>query len=310
MTGSEVTITLPDGTQRSYPRPVTGQTVAESIGPGLAKAALAVKVDGELRDLAREIDGDAALEIVTSVSAPRALVISKMALLVLFSAPARAWLIAPDLPAGANERLNGRSGCCRLPRGLPARRWWWLSQCGRLIVFEFECLRASALCLHALHIFFTLNTYSGEHADRVVLHLLEHLAKHFEGFALVFLLRIFLSVTAQVNALAQVVHTGEMFLPVIVELPQHDFLLDLAHQRRADRRNFLIVSRLHFLDGPFADLVLVHPAVFAQPPGDVQRRQKFAGKRMGQALGIPLLLNAAWRYVLVDNAFDDFLANG
>ncbi len=65
MSGSEVTITLPDGSQRSYPRPVTGQTVAESIGAGLAKAALAVKVDGELRDLEREIEGDARLEIVT-----------------------------------------------------------------------------------------------------------------------------------------------------------------------------------------------------------------------------------------------------
>jgi threonyl-tRNA synthetase len=44
---------------------VTGGTVAESIGPGLAKAALAVKVDGQLRDLSREIEDDAALEIVT-----------------------------------------------------------------------------------------------------------------------------------------------------------------------------------------------------------------------------------------------------
>ena len=65
MSGSEVTITLPDGSQRSYPRPVTGGTVAESIGPGLAKAALAVKVDGQLRDLSREIEDDAHLEIVT-----------------------------------------------------------------------------------------------------------------------------------------------------------------------------------------------------------------------------------------------------
>ena len=65
MSGSEVTITLPDGSQRSYPRPVTGGAVAESIGPGLAKAALAVKVDGQLRDLSREIEDDAHLEIVT-----------------------------------------------------------------------------------------------------------------------------------------------------------------------------------------------------------------------------------------------------
>jgi threonyl-tRNA synthetase len=66
MSGSEVTITLPDGSQRSYPRPVTGLTVAESIGPGLAKAALAVKLDGALRDLEREIDEDGKLEIVTA----------------------------------------------------------------------------------------------------------------------------------------------------------------------------------------------------------------------------------------------------
>jgi threonyl-tRNA synthetase len=66
MSGSEVTITLPDGSQRSYPRPVTGLTVAESIGPGLAKAALAVKLDGALRDLEREIESDGKLEIVTA----------------------------------------------------------------------------------------------------------------------------------------------------------------------------------------------------------------------------------------------------
>jgi threonyl-tRNA synthetase len=66
MSGSEVTITLPDGSQRSYPRPVTGLTVAESIGPGLAKAALAVKLDGALRDLEREIEKDGKLEIVTA----------------------------------------------------------------------------------------------------------------------------------------------------------------------------------------------------------------------------------------------------
>jgi threonyl-tRNA synthetase len=66
MSGLEVTITLPDGSQRSYPRPVTGLTVAESIGPGLAKAALAVKLDGALRDLEREIESDGKLEIVTA----------------------------------------------------------------------------------------------------------------------------------------------------------------------------------------------------------------------------------------------------
>ena len=41
-----VAITLPDGSVKRFDGPVTGQQVAESIGPGLAKAALAVKVNG------------------------------------------------------------------------------------------------------------------------------------------------------------------------------------------------------------------------------------------------------------------------
>ncbi|WP_366555939.1 threonine--tRNA ligase [Aquibaculum sediminis] len=60
-----VAITLPDGSVKSFDGPVTGQEVAEAIGPGLAKAALAVKVEGDLRDLTRPIEQDARLEIVT-----------------------------------------------------------------------------------------------------------------------------------------------------------------------------------------------------------------------------------------------------
>ena len=61
----QVAITLPDGSVRTYDGAVTGGQVAADIGPGLAKAALVVKVDGELRDLSHEITRDAALEIVT-----------------------------------------------------------------------------------------------------------------------------------------------------------------------------------------------------------------------------------------------------
>ncbi|MBL4721839.1 MAG: threonine--tRNA ligase [Alphaproteobacteria bacterium] len=60
-----VAITLPDGSVREYDGAVTGEQVAASIGPGLAKAALIVKVDGEPRDLRFLIEQDAALEIVT-----------------------------------------------------------------------------------------------------------------------------------------------------------------------------------------------------------------------------------------------------
>jgi threonyl-tRNA synthetase len=58
-------ITLPDGSQRSYEQPVTVAQVAASIGPGLAKAALAGRVDGALVDTSHLIDKDASVSIVT-----------------------------------------------------------------------------------------------------------------------------------------------------------------------------------------------------------------------------------------------------
>ena len=63
--GAGVAITLPDGSVRRFDAPVTGAALAASIGPGLAKAAVAVAVDGEVRDLARAIDHDANVRIVT-----------------------------------------------------------------------------------------------------------------------------------------------------------------------------------------------------------------------------------------------------
>jgi threonyl-tRNA synthetase len=58
-------ITLPDGSVRSFDGPVTGTQVAAAIGPGLAKAALAMQVDGAVQDLARTIEADASLRFIT-----------------------------------------------------------------------------------------------------------------------------------------------------------------------------------------------------------------------------------------------------
>jgi len=58
-------ITLPDGSQRTYAQPVTVAQVAKDIGPGLAKAALAGKVDGRLVDTSFLIESDVPLAIVT-----------------------------------------------------------------------------------------------------------------------------------------------------------------------------------------------------------------------------------------------------
>ena len=59
-------ISLPDGSVREVPRGTTPADIAAAIGPGLAKAALAARVDGELRDLTRPLERDASLALVTS----------------------------------------------------------------------------------------------------------------------------------------------------------------------------------------------------------------------------------------------------
>ncbi|MCZ8135240.1 MAG: threonine--tRNA ligase [Porphyrobacter sp.] len=59
-------ISLPDGSVREVPQGSTPADIAAAIGPGLAKAALAARVNGELRDLGRPFEGDAELALVTS----------------------------------------------------------------------------------------------------------------------------------------------------------------------------------------------------------------------------------------------------
>ena len=59
-------ITLPDGSVREVAPGTTPADVAAAIGPGLAKAALAARIDGQVRDLTRPFEGDTALELVTA----------------------------------------------------------------------------------------------------------------------------------------------------------------------------------------------------------------------------------------------------
>ncbi|HEU0216853.1 MAG TPA: threonine--tRNA ligase [Stellaceae bacterium] len=65
LSSTPVVVTLPDGKTREFPAPVTGAALAASIGPGLAKAAIALKLDGRPRDLATVIDHDVKAAIIT-----------------------------------------------------------------------------------------------------------------------------------------------------------------------------------------------------------------------------------------------------
>src|SRR3972149_359170 len=59
-----ITLTLPDGSKRALDSPVSGLQLAQGISPSLAKAAAAIKVDGALWDLTREIERDASVTLV------------------------------------------------------------------------------------------------------------------------------------------------------------------------------------------------------------------------------------------------------
>ena len=61
-----INVSLPDGSVRKFDRPVSGAEIAASIGPGLAKAALAVRIDGKMKDLGTVVEHDAKIGIVTS----------------------------------------------------------------------------------------------------------------------------------------------------------------------------------------------------------------------------------------------------
>lgn len=62
----KISITLPDGSVKKYDQPVTGEALAADIGPGLAKAALAVRINGELKDLYLPIESNAEVAIITA----------------------------------------------------------------------------------------------------------------------------------------------------------------------------------------------------------------------------------------------------
>lgn len=62
---SEINITFPDGAIKSFPIGSSTKDIAESISKGLAKKALAGKINGELVDLVRPIEVDGEIEIIT-----------------------------------------------------------------------------------------------------------------------------------------------------------------------------------------------------------------------------------------------------
>ncbi|MEL6875945.1 MAG: TGS domain-containing protein, partial [Pseudomonadota bacterium] len=73
----QITITLPDGSAREVAVGTTPAQIAADIGPGLAKAALAARIDGEVRDILRPLEADTALALITSRDEEEALELAR-----------------------------------------------------------------------------------------------------------------------------------------------------------------------------------------------------------------------------------------
>ncbi|HKP76292.1 MAG TPA: threonine--tRNA ligase [Longimicrobiaceae bacterium] len=98
-----VKATLPDGSVRELPRGATVRDLAESIGPRLAKAALAARVDGKVVDLARPLEGDARVEILTEKNPEALEVLRHSAAHVLATAVRR---VRPEAKIGFGPAID------------------------------------------------------------------------------------------------------------------------------------------------------------------------------------------------------------
>jgi len=99
----EVRVTLPDGSVREVTRGTTVAELAQSIGPGLARAALAAKVDGQVVDLARPLEGDARVEILTEKTPEAAEVLRHSAAHILATAVRQ---VRPDAKIGFGPAIE------------------------------------------------------------------------------------------------------------------------------------------------------------------------------------------------------------
>ncbi len=112
------------------------------------------------------------------------------------------------------------------------------------------------LALHLLHLLPGHRLHTGQQVNHFMLHFIQHALEQIKRFALVFLFGVLLSIGAQVNALTQVIHVGQLLFPGIVQYLQHHLLFDLGHHR-PDTRTLGVVGTLHFRLEFFAQLFLV-----------------------------------------------------
>ena len=112
------------------------------------------------------------------------------------------------------------------------------------------------LCFCRYCFFRRLDTNQHQRARHIIFDLIQHHREQLKCFALIFLFRILLCVTAQMNTLTQMIQRRQMFTPVHVDALQHDITFKTAKSFFADQRDFFFVRTVHFRNHAFKDFVI------------------------------------------------------
>src|SRR5690606_32845023 len=216
-----------------------------------------------------------------------------VAVLVFLARSARARIVAPDLGPFAMHRRLARLGlgisCLAevvLARHEPARFGMLELHRARLR----GCLQL-LLLLERLHFFLAAHAHPRERLHDLVLDSVEHALEQLECLALELLLRLLLRITAQVDALAQVVHAREMFLPAIVEHAQHDVLLERTHDFGTDHRLLFTDQAVAGFENPLQHRIRVGLGLLVEPATHAETDAEFARQFAIEAVDVPLLVD-------------------
>src|SRR6267142_3140817 len=226
-----------------------------------------------------------------------------VAVFVFFSRAARAGIVASDLADVPHERRGLGGGRCF---AFGTRERFLVA---RVLVLDILDRRRLKL-LRLLDLLAHLQLDRHQRARHFQLDRLDQIAEQLEGLALVLLLGIFLSVAAQVYALAQVVERGEVLAPVIVERREQYDALVVAHRFRWLALHLAAVGRIRLFDRALEQCFVVETRLRRQPFGQGQLQPKFGRVNRLQAGKVPLFLHALFGNVDAKQIGDHTLAQG
>src|ERR1700761_6123454 len=232
-----------------------------------------------------------------------------MAMLVLLARTARARVVATDFGAFALHHfvfdLRHRN-VAQLRRG---QRTHWSTAAGGLHLLLQTRGQALLFGFHRGDFFFAANADACEHLNYLGLDAIEHAREQLVRLALELLLGLLLCVTTQIDALTQVIHARQVFLPGVVHHAQHDVLFQLAHGFGTDLLLLVLEQLVDTLANMFEQRVVVGLALLLKPVTHIGMYTELALQFPVERLDIPLLVDAVRRHVTPHQPVDHVFTN-